>query len=326
MRRHLRKLLGSPFRLSDSTKDMRIARHPDHRPEGVDWTLQKYTADIRGPLVLDTSLGWTIRGRDLLTVANRSLLDQSADYPRPNGVKWLFNRKRYFAELIWLPFGSGNYFHFINDFMAGLALLPTGVPILVSEQLRNTSFFREMCFLSARLQGAEIITHREGEWIKTDRLLTALTWFSAAATIRDGLSLLDQMPPLKEGPKHNIIIARSGTRKLANLAELSAALPDFEVVYFEGLSVLRQREIINSARNIIALHGAGMTNLAFHEQPETVAVIEIRPRTHDNPCFSYLCTELGMSYHCVMDDGNYRVDVDVVAQVVSRLYGRQNGI
>jgi len=39
--------------------------------------LRDFVATIRGPVLLDTWLGWVVRGRDMLRVGNWSLVAQS---------------------------------------------------------------------------------------------------------------------------------------------------------------------------------------------------------------------------------------------------------
>ena len=81
--------------------------------------------------------------------------------------------------------------------------------------------------------------------------------------------------------------------------------------------MIEQWAAINSASEIVALHGAGMANLFFHKKPRQTSVIEITPINYINPCFAYAAEEAGMSYYCLagspLVDGSFAVSLAHIA-------------
>jgi hypothetical protein len=273
------------------------------------WQFDRFVADIRGRLLLDTSLGWTLRGRDLIYAANWSIVEQAPDYPRPSIVKWLVAqwRHRSVEELIWLPFGTGNYYHFLVDMLGGLKLIHehlevTDLPVLISRKLWDSAFFQQYRAASTLLTNARWIVHEEGEWIRTSRLVTAKSWFSGIETFRDAIGLLDRLPAPTSAPTRRLFLTRdpAAGRIPSNEGELGALLAErgFEAVRFEGLTLVEQIELVNSGATFVAVHGAGMANLAFHRAPRSVKLFEVTPSDLINPCFAFMSDEAGMDYFC----------------------------
>ena len=304
------------------------------------WDLRDFVATIRGPVLLDTGLGWVVRGRDLLEVGNWSMVAQSTVLTKPSILRW--TRAMVGAEdvgpAVWLPFGAGNYWHFLNDMVAGLALLAerrdlSGCVVLVSEELAGKAFFKEVVRLSTLLSGLGWKTYRADRWLRSGEVHVAGTSFGSHATFRRAIALLDRLPPIEARPERRLFITR-GTdagRNPSGLVELASVLAErgFEQVQFEGLSVVEQRALVNSAACVVAVHGAGMANLAFHEAPAGVKLFEITPSDHFNPCFAFMAEEAGMDYFCFaggprdFDRGEtYDVPFDALLDALDRFLTR----
>ena len=349
-----RKLLGAPFRLSRQTSgpglDYRLLgeHHPVLRTaplpgfeaaiEGFRakrWTLRKFAFAIRDDLLLDTGLGWVVRGRELVTEANWGLLEQTSHPTKPNVINWLRAQAsaQTYEKIVWLPFGSGNYWHFLNDFVAGLHVLLdqfnlTDFVVPVSAELWQRPFFREIISCSTTLSGLNFVRYSADRWLRCPHLLTAGTFFGSHETFRDALSLLDRLPPVRTEPRRKVFVSRAATawRNASNLDELEALFVSrgFVLVRFEDMTFLEQREAINSASHVVALHGAGMANLAFHQHPDQVKVLELTAADYLNPCFAYLAEEAGMDYYCLSGGprapatGNFHVPADDVTRFLDR--------
>lgn len=273
------------------------------------WEFRDFVATIEGPVLLDTGQGWVVRNRKLLDVGNWSLLAQLPDIVKPSILRWakaLLTAQRV-GPAVWLPFGAGNYWHFLNDMVAGLSLLDkrrdlSKCVVLVSEELAAKAFFKEVVALSSRLSALNWRTYRHDRWLRSPYIHVAGTSFGSHSTFRRAVEFLDRLPPITHSGDQRIFITRPvhNARTASNLFALSEALSarGFKVVDFEGMSVVQQRELINSASTIVAIHGAGLANLAFHERPETVKLFEITPADYLNPCFAYMAEEAGMTYFC----------------------------
>ena len=100
---------------------------------------------------------------------------------------------------------------------------------------------------------------------------------------------------LRTPRNRRLLIARKGpTRKINNIEEVETVLSrnDFETVYLEGMSVVDQILLFQSAEFVVGPHGAGLSNLVFCE-PGT-KVIELMPCVEMRPFFWQISEKLGL--------------------------------
>lgn len=116
---------------------------------------------------------------------------------------------------------------------------------------------------------------------------------------------------------------RSPNRAVANEAALEAALvaQGFTAMHAEDLSLLQQIALLAHAREVVALHGAGLSNLLWC-RPGT-RVTEVFAPGVFNDCYARLSLDLGLEYSYVQADavsgGVCEVPVgEVVAAVMRR--------
>jgi capsular polysaccharide biosynthesis protein len=302
------------------------------------WKLTKFIYTVRGDIVLDTSLGWALLGMKVLHYSNSSQLEQIPNPHKPNFLSWVRKRRTavYYPEVVWMPYGTGNYWHFLNDFVGAIYLLKDVIEerkpvVLIHEKLTRSPFFQELVSYSAFLSGLNLQPYTADTWVRCSSFITARTYYGNRESLQDAIRLLNRKPVITARPLEKIFISRAPTsyRPLRNLDELNDFFSrnGFRVVLFDSLLVREQMELINSAKVIAAIHGAGMVNLAFHQQPTEVTVIEITPEDYLNPCFAFLAEELGMDYHCVgagprdpAQNNSCNVPIDEVEKVLSRLH------
>jgi capsular polysaccharide biosynthesis protein len=115
---------------------------------------------------------------------------------------------------------------------------------------------------------------------------------------RDAYARLQSgMRPARTGEtKLYIDRTRSPNRQLQNESSLIAALNQlgFVAVRLEEHSFLSQRDLFRSARMVVGLHGAGLSNIAFC-QPGTI-VYELVAENYRNPCFLAMAMNLDLEY------------------------------
>jgi hypothetical protein len=101
--------------------------------------------------------------------------------------------------------------------------------------------------------------------------------------------------------QRDIYISRrfSPRRAIANEVELENALRQkgFEIIYCERLSFAEQVDLFSQARNIVALHGAGLSNIVW--APKGTQVLEVFPNGYFNDCYARLSIQLGFQYNYV---------------------------
>lgn len=91
-------------------------------------------------------------------------------------------------------------------------------------------------------------------------------------------------------------------RKILNEADIVPILArhGFEIVHAERLNFDEQVRLFASARQVVAIHGAGMSNLVWC--PPGTTVLELGSPTHHNECFSTIAANGGLAYdHLFLD-------------------------
>jgi|LQYC01.1.fsa_nt_gi Capsular polysaccharide biosynthesis protein len=101
-------------------------------------------------------------------------------------------------------------------------------------------------------------------------------------------------------PGRKIYISRRDTSKRAveNEKELEDALKSsFEIVCLERLSFCEQIELMRQASVIVAMHGAGLSNMIWARKP--CHIVEVFPIDCYNDCFARLALTCGYDYQMI---------------------------
>jgi hypothetical protein len=140
------------------------------------------------------------------------------------------------------------------------------------------------------------------------------------------LAAYHQLPDAGE-PDRLLFVSRGSTRlrRLENEAELMAELMEFGFEFFvpKADDHKAQIETFRSARIVVAVHGAALTNLLFC-RPGTL-VVELFPANHVKSTYCWLANRLGLRYRAVTGlSGDYLQGFpikvrDVLAEVEAEL-------
>jgi capsular polysaccharide biosynthesis protein len=86
-------------------------------------------------------------------------------------------------------------------------------------------------------------------------------------------------------------------RKILNENKLISLLKSFgyEIHYFEEYQLQKQIEVLQEAKYLIGLHGAGLTNMLFMPTNSNILELRIMADSHNN-CYFSLASDLGMNY------------------------------
>lgn len=142
------------------------------------------------------------------------------------------------------------------------------------------------------------------------------------------------LPKTSPAADRKIYISRQNAqgRKILNEADIVPILTrhGFEIVHAERLNFDEQIRLFASARQVIAIHGAGMSNLVWC--PSGTKVLELGSPMHHNECFSTIAANGGLSYdHLFLDQapagtgdresrfGNLIVKPDELARKVEQM-------
>lgn len=220
---------------------------------------------------------------------------------------------------------ENNYYHFFVDVLGKLALLEqVGVdsqtPLIVGQYASSLPF-------------SDIISRgslANRQWIHADNRLLQLDNCYYCRTLQDVrtrtqfvLDLLE-LPRLSDdlaGSDHRIFVGRATatSRVLVNSEEVLALLKsyDFELIDPAALSFREQVDVFSRARHVVAIHGAGLTNVVFR-RGLPMGVLELQSSRWSSVVYKELCLGWGYSYRRLVceDDGspnpqraNLRVDL-----------------
>ncbi|NJN24994.1 MAG: glycosyltransferase family 61 protein [Cyclobacteriaceae bacterium] len=124
----------------------------------------------------------------------------------------------------------------------------------------------------------------------------------------------------------NIFVSRAKakSRKLENESEVSWILENygFKTIYFEDYTFSEQFMIMQNCKNLIVLHGAGLTNMIFSKTK--LNVIEIRLNNDmKNNCYFALSSALGHDYYYLqvneIDKREYYLDIKDLSYLLDQL-------
>jgi capsular polysaccharide biosynthesis protein len=240
-------------------------------------------------------------------------------YLLKNGIKDTLRLSMRINELVWFldQFSTGGYYHWLTEILPRLWVanevqkIPMEIPTCFPAY-----FFTKWNF------GEELLRPFKRKYFKynpSELLRVKKLHFIS----QPGGPLNFQPIPLKEANKillnfyyqsefpgnyEKVYISRNkgDKRLLINEDEiLPAILNDgYKVVYTERLSVTEQINIFSRAKNLISIHGAGLTNMVF--MPERSRILEIRNALpdHMNNCFLALADTLKHNYYYFIAEMN----------------------
>jgi capsular polysaccharide biosynthesis protein len=124
----------------------------------------------------------------------------------------------------------------------------------------------------------------------------------------DFLRQLFQSPtrPTTIHPMERIYLCRRGRRSIINEKELISFLQkeNFSILHCQDFPVWRQAQIFSTARIVVGLHGAALTNILFCKPGTTV--IEILSPDYITPYFSRLSNLAKLHHTAYCEDSNFR--------------------
>ena len=230
-----------------------------------------------------------------------------------------------------------NYFHFLFDAISRLRFLrQASITADYYCVAQNTPFQRQLPALLG-IEQHRILPLEKGTHLVAERLVaTSLPGYNTLSEqvhlkdedtyrfVRE--AILSQVDITSDQYPNRIYIQRTATRTLANEAELLERLRSrgtWEVVRLEEHPVPEQAALFYHAREIVSVHGAGLTNLVF-AQPDT-RVVEIFPPELLEPIYYQIATLFGLRYEPIIAESTgtpplpdapaaLRVDPDAVVQ------------
>ncbi len=254
------------------------------------WTQDQYIVEIKDkPVSIDPQRGWGIAGKNQLIYF--SLGFAGAPYVRKPNL-----RKRKAAKKVTLPSvislrdtGEENYFHAYNDVLAKLLLLRdhnrlvASAAIVVSNALWDKPYFQ---LLKDNSWFKDLNWYiQTNEWIETQHVIFCKPYTHTKKYLQELAAI---MKP-NAGVNNRIMLTRSreSLRFIENEQEVFnvLALYGFSKLDTSGMSLEQQVELFGGASHVVAIHGAGITNIIYRQ--DSLHVLELF-HNHEYLPFHYI--------------------------------------
>ena len=275
----------------------------------------EYLFHYRRPCIIEPKEGWAI-------AYDRKIIHQSV----PNGYKswskatpptpfdWKFKRwkTKSFDTIISLNYiyrGGNNYWHFFNDILGQLALLEknsinTSLPILIDQKIADSKIFKQSLERSPFLRSKNWVIHTDF-FVKAKEAYFVKNLPYLSIHFKQALDWLQAPKPDNKSFDKIFLTRKAGSkRSLSNYKEIEQFVTErgFKVIDTENLSLNEQISIFSKAAQVIAIHGAGVTNIMFRRNA-ALQFLEIFPADYITPCFYIFARDLGYDYACVIGNG-----------------------
>lgn len=226
---------------------------------------------------------------------------------------------------------SANYFHWINDSLPKLIFLEEqGIhcEVLLPEHFTKIGFIRE----SLELLGWNYKTVSLNTICRIGQLfLPTITGGAGAQHPYYFKTLCNRLIRTRQEPHRKVFISRENTnsRNVIPHDEFKTLLVSkgIEIIKTDSLSLNEQIEIFTQCSHLIAVHGAGLTNMAF--MPTRGNVLELR-RGDDklNYCYFKMANVLHHTYYYYLgraetieksvQQDNLVIDIDEIEKVLDK--------
>lgn len=228
---------------------------------------------------------------------------------------------------------EGNYFHFFAWVLNRLWVmeenneLSDDLNILVSEKIYATTYFQ--FFLKHSILKKHKIIVQTNQWVKAELAYFVQPhgykpkyWENINQLIQKSLNSSFVAPK-------RVFLTRGGSdnRQLVNKVEVEALIRKYDFITIDtaGLTTEVQFFYFQKVEYLLAIHGAGMTNIVANENFSKVRVLEIMPKDRIASHFYWLSNTLGFDYHniCLGSDQdqnlNFVVDTAKLEEEIQKL-------
>jgi hypothetical protein len=307
---------GMPCDFSDASYSGVMRSASDH------WSRQEeYVVEAHGC--------WVEPNRCMVISEGRIVVEQSRGHPHqplyPDLLAYAGRSKAWdFGKaVVYDGFASKSYYHHLVDRAIAFKLIledgviDSSVPLLVSEWIFSSPFFRYMLERSNRIASLNWCVLPPGRWVRarSSQIVRAMPFDPSA------WRYLRHLYGRISGPKgRRIFLSRDKsrfTRGLANEDAVASMLKHygFEKIYAEHLTLPEQQALFEETEFLVALEGMGLVQQFFMD-PSRSRVVEIVPSDRMQTEYYWQAWALGMNYFDVVVGSSldarstYRVDLE----------------
>ncbi len=199
---------------------------------------------------------------------------------------------------------SENFYHFICDQIPRILYALEKGYEFDKVLVRNASSFQKELLSKLGLQD-KVITLEDGEYLQAEKILCPTYPYDGriSPNMTKRLATLGSLFESAQVSTYDkIFINRRSGRTLSDKsAERSIKERGFHEIFLEDYSLPEQITLLRSAREIVAIHGAGLTNLVFVDDQAKLQVYELFNAYFINLCYCKVSLVKGLNYHAVVD-------------------------
>ncbi|HVW98172.1 MAG TPA: glycosyltransferase family 61 protein [Mucilaginibacter sp.] len=269
----------------------------------------EYFQKLHGTFFIEPFNGWILKNRKREYCINSFPYSFLKSLPSFYNIKFKKNKVIKIDRLISLRYNFFNYWHFFNDVLGQLAYIDdieanVDIPILVPYGVFKIPYVNEIINRSNKLKNRNWIEHQHGTIIQTETVITAKNLPNTKENFLKILDLIqsDDFHGYDRYDRKVFITRRNDSnRSIDNIHEIEMLVKThgYEVIDNDLLSFEEQFYLYKSVSHVIAIHGAGLTNLLFR-YPLELRLLEIFPAELIPPHYYWLCNEMGFTYSCVI--------------------------
>lgn len=277
------------------------------------WMHSEFISYYQGRIIVEPDYGYCIKG-------TRTVLSDSVFYP---GLKpslpcfWasFFKNKPNIKSAILFDGKVGlNYFHFFSDVLHKLWLIEKfpalkSIPLIVSEEVFNKKFF-QFFYSLPEIRNYNWLVQKKGEYISLKEVYLLHPMPYAAEYFKKTKKLVLGETIVLPGRRVFLNRSEKSGRNLANFDEILPILNKygFEVIDTDGMELIEQATIFAQAKHLIAIHGAGNTNILFSDKK--LRFLEIMPTNRLACQYFWLANALGIEYYDVITGGDLEKSIN----------------
>jgi capsular polysaccharide biosynthesis protein len=304
---------------------------------------------VEGPAFIEPDFGYVIRG-------GRGLIEDSMtpnfehDTPpwklaMPSPLDFRRRRRSSGAHLVHFDavvslrhWWEWNYYHFYFDVLSKLQLfddagVPPDTPIVLGRYVSQLPFTRQILETGSLRERKWVIPDVENNTIvASDKIYYCRTRRPFASRASFICQTMGTPAAQSETGIDRIYLTRSenASRRATNEADLLPVLAQygFRMIDAGSLSIEEQMQTFSAARYVVALHGAGVTNVIFRSGAP-LGVLELHSRTYPGPGdMTRICDGLGFFHDQLAGDptdnqdpqhADFQISPDSLRAAIERL-------
>ncbi len=269
--------------------------------------LRKYVLEIKD-CIIEPVYGWGITEEKKLvfdSISNNAWIETY--HPSWFSYKNNLQKAAKIPELISINIlkgGDKNYWHFLHDLLGQVALaqktIPRTVPFLISKELYEMPFFKEALLESNSLAACQWIVR--DQYYKAAKVYFLQVLPNSNEQFFDAIRLLGAPSP-SNSKQRKIYLKRNNNRirflKNSEAIEKIAIKYGFEIIDADYLSLKEQMTLFSECKQLIGIHGAGLTNIIFRQNAE-LHLLELLPADYIQPHYFWLSKGFGKKYSCIL--------------------------